>query len=144
MLTERLKVMRPPGLTVATTAALTFIALTACSSDPNGLGEQAVDPPFPLPGQCQSFGVVIDYDNTPGQASIDEAITTTVHSRATEGLTPEQADVIARVLTEAQDGPVPTGAGQLSSTQDGYTATATIEDAPEGTYRVGSLGLSCT
>jgi hypothetical protein len=132
--------MRPLAL-----AVLALAALAACSADPNGLGEQAVDPPFPLPGQCQSFGVVIDDDGTPGQPSVDEAITTTVHSGATEGhLTPGQADVIARVLAEAQDGPTPTGAGQLTSTQPGYTATATVEDAPTGTYRVGSLGVECT
>lgn len=47
MLTERLNSMRPLPL-----ATLALAALAACSADPNGLGEQAVDPPFPLPGQC--------------------------------------------------------------------------------------------
>ncbi|WP_432484243.1 hypothetical protein [Kineococcus esterisolvens] len=89
--------------------------------------------------------MVIDYEDAPGYATAEEAIEAYLDSLVSEQrLSREQAQVLARALIEE-----PTrqslGAplGQTVSEQSNYTVSVGLEDAGQGTMRVGNYGLEC-
>jgi hypothetical protein len=124
------------------------IALLLCSCSPaNGLGEQAVEDPYALPGDCPDVGVtVIDYAASSGYPSTLAAIQSYLDTQVQSGhATPEQAQLLTRALTEAATN---TKSGQMvdliTSQQMDYTVSTSIEKLPDGTSRVEQFSLECT
>lgn len=119
------------------------VLLSACAPVVGAtLNEPTGPDPYPYPGTCESAGIVIDYAAEPAYRTTIEAISAFLDLQVFGGqLTREQGDALWHALNEAPTHG--TTKDRIVSEQRSYTVSATIEQAPEDTVRVGQFGLEC-